>query len=250
MVNTSSLSSSLYTSSSRSPTSLSCTASLNLMPDSDMDSVACTMEGSGLFDPTVLATTPKKRKAKKKKKSCKRRKSFTNTGSDTSSNHSESGPHVEEASIQPVFPEEGDNDTTASRDQVVVAVPVVTQTSFQKKKRFVWSFSIDPDLPNFLVDDNNYQDELLIRCIIQESLWRAKHGAKKTSWESVMLLLANQQHQFENVFEGVSMITIRRRYEGYINLAKRWTSERDNITKRRNLKMRNRTPYCRGHRSR
>ena len=39
------------------------------MPDSDMDSVAHTMEGSGLFDPTVLATTPKKRKAKKKKKS-------------------------------------------------------------------------------------------------------------------------------------------------------------------------------------
>ena len=42
-------------------------ASLNLMPDSDMDSVAHTMEGSGPFDPTVLATTPKKRKAKKKR---------------------------------------------------------------------------------------------------------------------------------------------------------------------------------------
>ena len=37
------------------------------MPDSDMDSVAHTMEGSGLFDPTVLATTPEKRKAKKKR---------------------------------------------------------------------------------------------------------------------------------------------------------------------------------------
>ena len=101
------------------------------------------------------------------------------------------GPRIEEASIQPVFPEEGDNDTTASTDQVVVVVPVVTQTSFQEKKRFVWSFSIDPDLPNFLVDDNNYQDELLIRFIIQESPWRVKHGAKKTSWESVMSLLAN-----------------------------------------------------------
>ena len=42
-----------------------------------------------------------------------------------------------------------------------------------------------------------------------------------------MSFLANQQHQFENVFEGVSMITIRCRYEGYINLAKRWTSKRD-----------------------
>ena len=125
------------------------------------------------------------------------------------------------------FPEEGDNDANASTDQVVVAAPVVTQTSFQKKKRFVWLFSIDPDLPNFLVNDNNYQDELLIRCIIQESLWRAKHRATKTSWESVMLLLANQQHEFANLFEGATMITIQRRYEGYINLAKRWTSERD-----------------------
>ena len=92
------------------------------------------MEGSGPFDPTVLATTPKKRKVKKKKKSHKRRKSFANTGLDKSLNHSESCPPVEDASIQPVFPEEGDNDANASTDQVVVAVPVVTQTSFQRKK--------------------------------------------------------------------------------------------------------------------
>ena len=103
------------------------------MPDSDTDSVVHTMEGSGPFDPTVLAATPKKRKAKKKKKSRKRRKSFANTGSNTSSNHSESGPPIEEASIQPVFPEEGNDGDNANTDQVVVAVPVVTQTSFQKK---------------------------------------------------------------------------------------------------------------------
>ena len=53
-------------------------------------------------------------------------KSFANTGSDTSSNHSELGRPVEETSIQPVFPEEGDNDANASTDQVVVAVSVVT----------------------------------------------------------------------------------------------------------------------------
>ena len=42
-----------------------------------------------------------------------------------------------------------------------------------------------------------------------------------------MSLLANQQHEFLNVYDGATMITIRRRYEGYINLAKTWTSERD-----------------------
>ena len=42
-----------------------------------------------------------------------------------------------------------------------------------------------------------------------------------------MSLLANQQHEFANVFDGATMITIRCRYEGYINLAKRWTSKRD-----------------------
>ena len=42
-----------------------------------------------------------------------------------------------------------------------------------------------------------------------------------------MSLLANQQHEFANVFNGATMITIQHRYEGYINLAKRWTSERD-----------------------
>ena len=97
------------------------------MPDSDTDSVARTIEGSGPFDPTVLATTPKKRKAKKHKKSHKRRKSFTNTGS-------ESGPPIEEASIQPVHPEEADNNANETTEQVVVAVPVVTQTTLQNRK--------------------------------------------------------------------------------------------------------------------
>ena len=142
-------------------------------------------------------------------------------------NHSESGVCVEEAPIQQVFSKEPNDDVAATADQVVVAVSVPTQASYQKKKRFIWSFSIDPDLPNFLIDDNNYQDELLIRCIIQESPWRVKHGAKKTSWESVMSLLADQQHQFEKVFEGASLITVQHRYEGYINLVKRWTSARD-----------------------
>ena len=42
-----------------------------------------------------------------------------------------------------------------------------------------------------------------------------------------MSLLANQQHEFMNVFDGATMITIQCRYEGYINLAKRWTSKRE-----------------------
>ena len=32
------------------------------MPDSDADSVVDAMEGSGMIDPTVIATTPKKGK--------------------------------------------------------------------------------------------------------------------------------------------------------------------------------------------
>ena len=42
-----------------------------------------------------------------------------------------------------------------------------------------------------------------------------------------MSLLGNQQHELANVFDGATMITIRRRYEGYLNLAKMWTSERE-----------------------
>ena len=42
-----------------------------------------------------------------------------------------------------------------------------------------------------------------------------------------MSLLGNQQHELSNVFDGATMITIQRRYKGYLNLAKMWTSERD-----------------------
>ena len=177
------------------------------MADSDTDSVVDAMESTGTIDPTVIATTPKKRRAKKKNKSCNRRKSFANTSSETSSNHSESGVWDEEAPIQQIFSEVPSDDVAATSYQVAVAVPMTTQTSYKKKKQFIWSFSIDPDLPNFLVDDNNYQDELLIRCIIQESPWRAKHGVKKASWDSVMTLLADQQQCGTTYYNGLSCAT-------------------------------------------
>ena len=42
-----------------------------------------------------------------------------------------------------------------------------------------------------------------------------------------MSSLADQEHHSENVFEGASLITVRRRYEGYLNLAGRRTFERE-----------------------
>ena len=65
-----------------------------------------------------------------------------------------------------------------------------------------------------------------------------------------MSLLANQQHEFANVFEGAAMITIQCRYEGYINLAKRWTSERDKNNQEEKSEMRNPMPYHQGQGSR
>ena len=47
-----------------------------------------------------------------------------------------------------------------------------------------------------------------------------------------MSLLGNQQHELANVFDGATMITIRHRYEGYLNLAKTWTSERQTQARR------------------
>ena len=105
-------------------------------------------------------------------------------GSEMSSNPSESCAPVEHAPIDLIPPvsqvltETQENEFGNTLQQVVVAVPVLRETSNTQMKRFVWSFVIDPDLPNFLVDDNNYQDELLIRCILQESPWRVKHGTK------------------------------------------------------------------------
>ena len=183
-------------------------ASPILMPDLDTDSNAEVKEYTGPVDPSDVAATAKKRKMKKKKKSHKKRKSFAIMGSEILSNVTESCAPVEHAPIdlippaQQVLPETEENEFGNTLQEVVVAVPVLRETSNTKKKRFVWSFAIDPDLPSFLVDDNNYQDKLLIRCILQESPWRAKHGAKKTSWETIMSSLADQQHRSENVFEG------------------------------------------------
>ena len=117
----------------------------------------------------------------KKKKSHKKRKSLANTGSEmslTQANHV----HAPIDLIPPVpqvLTETQDNEFGNTLQQVVVAVPVLRESSNTKKKRFVWSFTIDPDLPNFQVDDNNYQEQLLIRFILQASPRRVKIGAKK-----------------------------------------------------------------------
>ena len=54
-----------------------------------------------------------------------------------------------------------------------------------------------------------------------------------------MSLLGNQQHELVNVFDGATMITIRRRYEGYLNLARHGHPRETNTTKKRNQKMKN-----------
>ena len=50
---------------------------------------------------------------------------------------------------------------------------------------------------------------------------------QKTIMGDYHVLTCDQQHHSENVFERASLITIQQRYEGYLNLARRWTLERE-----------------------
>ena len=139
---------------------------------------------------------------------------------------------------------DGDDDTVSdSVATVVIAEPVnesdhvgaasttqQTNTTIQKKSRFSWSHhGTNPKfVDTYIVHEENYKDERLIRHLMQVCPWKARHGNVKAAWKKVLdgLLLEKIDGTF--MFAGINVMTIRNRYQNvYLVLGDKWRKERE-----------------------
>ena len=116
---------------------------------------------------------------------------------------------------------------------VVDAVPIhrmTTQRKAAKKSRFTWSHhGTKPNTGSmYIVNEWNHKDEILIRHLLADQPWKARHGRVMSAWDSLLENVLTEKREGACVFEGASVVTIRKQYEQvYLHLGKTWTQEKE-----------------------
>ena len=137
---------------------------------------------------------------------------------------------------------EEDDDTVSEPDTAVVVVEAVNEninigvsstmqqsnTTMQKKTRFSWSHhGMNPKFVNtYIIHEENYKDEILMRHLMQVSPWKTRHGNVKAAWKKVMdgILLEKIEGSF--IFVGIKVSTIWNRCQNvYLVLGDKWRKE-------------------------
>ena len=100
---------------------------------------------------------------------------------------------------------------------VVDAVAIhrmTTQKKATKKSRFTWSHhGTKPNTGStYIVNEWNHKDEILIRHLLADQPWKARHGCVMSAWDSLLENLLTEKREGACVFEGASVVTIRKRY--------------------------------------
>ena len=98
---------------------------------------------------------------------------------------------------------------------VVDAVAIhrmTTRKKAMKKSRFTWSHR--GSKPNsgltYIVNKWNHKDKILIRHLLANQPWKAHHGHVMSAWDSLLENLLTEKCDGACVFEGVSVVTIRK----------------------------------------
>ena len=116
---------------------------------------------------------------------------------------------------------------------VVDAVTIhrmTTRKKAMKKSRFTWSHhGTKPNTGSmYIVNKWNHKDEILICHLLADQPWKACHGRVMSAWDSLLENLLSEKRDGACVFEGASVVTIRKRYEQvYLHLGKTWTQEKE-----------------------
>ena len=98
---------------------------------------------------------------------------------------------------------------------VVDAVAIhrkTTRKKATKKSRFTWSHhGTKPNCGStYIVNEWNHKDEILIRHLLANQPWKACHGCVMSAWDSLLENLLTEKHDGACVFEGASVVTIRK----------------------------------------
>ena len=107
----------------------------------------------------------------------------------------------------------------------VVEVDIEEEEPLLEKKprsRFRWSHKMDNILENA-----NTKDETFIRLLLAKEPWNAGHGRVMKAWQELMWTLLETVVDGDKIFQGVSEVTLTKRYQLYLDLGKKWDNERE-----------------------
>ena len=111
-----------------------------------------------------------------------------------------------------------------------VAIHCMTRNKGAKKSRFTWSHHGTKQCSGstYIVNERNHKDEILIRHLLVDQPWKARHGHIKAAWDSLLDNLLTEKREGVCVFDGASVVTLCKHYEQvYLHLGKTWTQEKE-----------------------
>ena len=106
----------------------------------------------------------------------------------------------------------------------VVKVEIEEEPLLEKKprSRFRWSHTMDN-----IVENANTKDETFICLLLAKEPWNAGHGQVMKAWQELMWTLLETVVDGDKIFQGVSEVTLKKRYQLYLDLGKKWDNERE-----------------------
>ena len=121
--------------------------------------------------------------------------------------------------------EEEDDDPSADVDEEDKSLDEVTVEAIVKKKgrsRFWWSHTAD-----CIIKNGNSKDEALICILLVKEPWNAGHGWVMKAWQNLTGIVLETVVDGDKIFQGVSEVTLKKRYQLYLDVGKKWDQEKE-----------------------
>ena len=90
------------------------------------------------------------------------------------------------------------------------------------RSRFCWSHTADS-----MVENANMKDETFICLLLAKEPLNAGHGRVMKAWQDLTTTLLKTVVDGEKIFHGVSEVTLKKRYQLYLDLGKKWEKEKE-----------------------
>ena len=71
------------------------------------------------------------------------------------------------------------------------------------------------------------KDEMFICLLLAKEPWKAGHGRVMKAWQDLTTTLLETVVDGDKIFHGVSEVTLKKRYQLYLNLGKKWENEKE-----------------------
>ena len=90
------------------------------------------------------------------------------------------------------------------------------------RSRFQWSHTAD-----CIIENGNMKDETLIHILLAKEPWNAGHGQVMKAWQNLMGIVLDMVVDGDKILQGVSEAMLKKRYQLYLDLGKKWDQEKE-----------------------